>query len=269
MSDPVRVPSLDTIPEALHAHFVPVSVDGEELFEYRPPSSKTDDDVRRLDGALRKERERAKQLAEQLQQRSAKVLIGDEEYEPDEVLAAIEAQRKQLGEQVISVADADKRAEERIAKARQAAAKELEALQAQIKERDAQLDAALLDTGIAAAVGSSEAPVRFLPGALEDVQHFIRQHGLAKRNGTEIEVYELDGKTPLTNGKGDRGSLYDVLALVASKRPHWVVESQGSNATPGANGATGTVKKKRADMTLEERAAMIRKVGPEAYAALP
>lgn len=267
MADPVRVESLDPIPEGLRSHFAEVEVDGATVYEFRPPSSKTDEDVARTKAALAKERERARQLSDQLSQRSNKIVVNGEEFDPEEVQQLIEERRKRTGAESITVAEAEKRAEERLAKARSSAQRELEELKAQIAERDTQLDKALLYTGIASALASPDAPVRFRPEAYDDVQDFIRSRGLAKRNGQDIEVYDLDGKTPLTTAKGDAATLHDVLALVAAKKPHWVIESQGSGSQPPLNGSTP--KKRKSDMSRKEKIDFIMKFGEEKFASLP
>lgn len=256
--------SLDGVPEFLHGQFAKVEVDGAERYKYQPPDSKTAQDVAKLDGALKKERERAKQLAEQLQARTSKIVLGDEELDPDEVKAAIEAHRKTQGEQMVSLAEADKRAEERITKARAAAQKDVEELKAQIAEREKQLDEALVDTGIASAATNSESPVRFKD--VDDVKAFIHRHNLARRNGAKIEFYDLDGN-PLTNAKGDAGNWFDLMALVAAKKPHYVVESQGTGSQPPLNGSTP--RKKKSDMSMDEKIDFITKYGEDKYAALP
>lgn len=256
--------SLDGIPEFLHGQFQKVEVDGADRYKHVAP--KTERDVAKLNDALRKERERAKQLAEQAAQRSSKVVIEDQEYDVDDLKSILEEKRQRQGAETITVAEAAKRENDRLAKIKAAHEKELAETKAMIAERDAALDRALLYTGISNAATSTDAPVRFLPEAIEDVQEFIVSRRLARRNGTKIEVYDLDGDTPLTNAKGEPGTLADVLAMVAAKRPHWVQPSQGSGSQPHMNGSTA--KKRKSEMSRGDKIEYIQKYGLPAYEKL-
>ena len=267
MADPVRVPSLESIPEGLHSHFVEVDGDGGKEFEFRPPSSKTDEDVVRTKSALAKERERAKQLAEQLAKASGRVVIDDEELDSDEVRAAIQAYRQQQAKPPSSREDIEKEWEARKAKVLAPKLKELEDLAAQKAELERTLDSVLLDSGLQSAVNSADAPVRIRPEAVEDLVTYVRVHNLARRNGKDIEVYELDGKTPLLNAKGDPGGLADLVALIASKKPHWVYESRGSGSEPPVNG--GSVRLRRSEMSIDQKIDYIKKYGEDKYTSLP
>ncbi len=258
--------SLDGIPEFLHSQFAKVEVDGAERYKHQAPV-KTERDVAKLNDALRKERERAKALATQVEQRSGKVTIGEQEYELDEIAPIVEAHRSRQGAETITVAEATKRENDRIAKVKAALEKERDDFKAQVADRDAQLDRALLYTGISNAATSSDAPVRFLEDAIEDVQEFVVSRKMARRVGDRIEFYEPGGEVPLTNAKGEPGTFADVLAFVSSKRPHWVKASQGANSQPHMNGATS--KKKRSEMNRSEKIAYLSKFGEAAYAALP
>lgn len=266
MAESVRLDSLDAVPEALRALAVEVQGEGGVTqYEFRPPSTKTDDDVARVKTALAKERERAKQLTEQLNSRSSKVTIDDEELELDELRTAVQAFRQLQQQQQQGKPDLEKEWESRKAKVVAPLQKQLTELEAQLKARDAELDRAIVDTGIAAAATGADAPVRFRD--VEDVRDFIRDRNLARRNGTKIEVYELDGTTPLINSKGDPGTLADLLALIATKKPHWVQDSQGAGAQPSVNGAS--VRMRRSEMSLDQKIEFIKKNGEDKYASLP
>ncbi len=206
--------SLDGIPDFLHGQFVETEREGVKGYEHKAP--KTERDVAKLNDALRKERESRKRDAEALAARSGKIQIGDNEYDPDELAPIIEAHRSRQGAETITVAEATKRENDRIAKVKAALEKERDEFKTQVSERDAQLDRALLHTAITGAATGADAPVRFKDP--EDVKDYIVSRNLARRNGDKIEVFELDGVTPLSNAKGEAGTVADLLALVASKK---------------------------------------------------
>lgn len=263
MADPVRVESLDAIPEGIRPHFVEVKGEGDAVaYEYRPPR----EDTSGLKSALGKKSDALKKAEAELAAYRERFTIDGKELDADELKVLLEARDKAREGETISRADAEKEKAALKAKLEELYGSERTKWTTENADLRAALDKVLIDVGVQNAVNSPDAPVRIKPEAVEDLLTYVRVHKLVKVAGDSVEVFELDGKTPLTNAKGEPGTLADLIALVAGKKPHWVVESQGTGSQPPLNGSAP--RKKKSEMSMDEKIDFIKKYGEEKYAAL-
>ena len=267
-----RLESLDGIPEFLHAQFVPVQ-DGEKtLYEHKPPVSKTAADVERSQNALRKERERATQLAKQLdeaQRGKSKIIVGEDELDEDQIAALWLEKKKQAGQQTLTREEADRLADDRANKKLKAKEdshrQELETERTSRIAAEADRDSVLIDDRLRAAATDATLPFRMRPEAIDDLVAFVHDKKLARVEGRRLIA--LDGAGDLLgSASNDSEAAAELIQYIITtyKKPHWLFDSQGTGAPPNANSGNGHARfgqKKRSEMTPAEKGEYIEKYG--------
>ena len=222
------------------------------------PPQKTAEDLARMQGALKKERERSSQLARKLEERNSKVILDDEELDPDELRAMLKERAARKGQQMLSQADAEKQWEDRRAKI-------AATHQAQLEEMKGSLYRVLVEEAIRRECANPANPFRLKPDA---AQILINEAKLSNA----IRVVDgrpmvMDGDSPATDAKGEPMAILDWIAATAqTKFPSTIMESNGAGAHSPVNGGSVVSSKKRlSEMTDAEKSAFIEAHGQEKF----
>lgn len=126
----------------------------------------------------------------------------------------------------------------------------------------------LIDQAAVTALSEARGSVKLL------LPHVRTRTRIVERDGDyRVEVLQDDGKTPLFNGKGDPGSIADLIAeMRASDEFARAFEASGKSGagmaqTNGTGGGAATLK--RGQMSAKQKAEYLSEHGQDAYLRLP
>lgn len=255
--------SLEGVPEFLHGQFAKVEVDGAEKYRHQPPRAADPDSVGAKERARRadKRREEMENELKALQERYA---IDGELIDPELIRSLLDERRAREGKELIPRTEAEKEKAELREKIHAALKKDLDARDARIGELETTLERVLIDEGIARTSSDPNLPFRLRKGAATLLTKLAKADKAFKV--VDGKPVPMDGDRPMEKDDGSPAALVDWIAAKANEYG-LIEDSQGSGSQPPLNGSAP--KKRKSEMTMDDKIAYIKKYGQDAYTALP
>ncbi len=254
--DPIIFESLDTLPEALH----PFCVEKDGKFEFTPPASKTDDDVKRLSSTLAKLRLEAKSKGDALEAYRKRLIVDGEELS-DETIQELLALRAKAGDggdpkdlvPKTELAKLERTIKESLGKQHKA---DVDAKDAENQRLQGLVNKHLVEGGIRSILGDKEFPTP--PKSAKAIDAVV---ALAPTLGK----FRVDGESVIaTNAEGEDVPMRDYLiAFMSANADLYAAESTGSETaeTDGGKRRAIVTSKVVKDMTDQEKRDFIGKFG--------